>query len=211
MLRQFPLILLVVILYNFLALGGWAVGDHNLQPFLSHSVTIPVVSGDKWTFTIADVLQLVTLILLFVEIIKATRTTAREIVNHALSMLTFYRGADRIHRRQRVCHVVVLLHHDDVAFRRDRRATRSRLSPPSMILASAAPEPIEDSQASGFPEDGRTGGPPVFRACRPSPAEQADADQNPCRSVSSRYSPGPSKAFSWTGGRVVEGARLESV
>jgi hypothetical protein len=89
MLRQIPLILLVVILYNFLALGGWAVGNHNLQPFLSHSVTIPVVSGDKWTFTLADVLQLVTLILLFVEIIKATRTTAREIVNHALSMVTF--------------------------------------------------------------------------------------------------------------------------
>jgi hypothetical protein len=89
MLRQIPLILLVVILYNFLALGGWAGGVHNLQPFLAHSVTIPLISGDKWTFSLADVLQLVTLVLLFVEIIKATRTTAREIVNHALSMVTF--------------------------------------------------------------------------------------------------------------------------
>jgi hypothetical protein len=40
-------------------------------------------------FSIGDLLQLVTLILLFVEMIKATRTTAREIINHALSMLTF--------------------------------------------------------------------------------------------------------------------------
>ena len=90
MFRLFPLILIVVILYNFLAFGGWAVGDHNLQPFLqSHGVTIPLVSGDKWVFSLADLFILVTLALLFVEIIKATRTTSREIINHALSMLTF--------------------------------------------------------------------------------------------------------------------------
>jgi hypothetical protein len=90
MLRLFPLILIVVIIYNFLAFGGWAVGDHNLQPFLqSHGVNIPLVSGDKWMFSLADLFLLVTLSLLFVEIIKATRTTSREIINHALSMLTF--------------------------------------------------------------------------------------------------------------------------
>ena len=90
MLRQFPLILIVVIVYNFMAFGGWAVGNHNLEPFLqNHFVTIPVVSGDKWTFSLADLFLLVTLVLLFVEIIKATRTTAREIINHGLSMMTF--------------------------------------------------------------------------------------------------------------------------
>jgi len=90
MLRLFPLILIVVIVYNFLAFGGWAVGDHNLQPFLqNHGVTIPLVSGDKWMFSLADLFLLITLVLLFVEIIKATRTTSREIINHALSMLTF--------------------------------------------------------------------------------------------------------------------------
>jgi hypothetical protein len=90
MLRQFPLTLIVIIVYNFMAFGGWAVGNHNLEPFLlNHAVTIPLVSGDKWTFSLADLFLLVTLILLFVEIIKATRTTAREIINHGLSMLTF--------------------------------------------------------------------------------------------------------------------------
>jgi hypothetical protein len=90
MLRLFPLILIVVIIYNFLAFGGWAVGDHNLQPFLqAHGVVIPLVSGDKWMFSLADLFMLITLSLLFVEIIKATRTTSREIINHALSMLTF--------------------------------------------------------------------------------------------------------------------------
>ncbi len=33
--------------------------------------------------------MLFTLGLLFVEVVKATRTTSRQIVNHALSMLTF--------------------------------------------------------------------------------------------------------------------------
>jgi len=32
---------------------------------------------------------LVTLALLFIEVVKATRTTSREIINHGLSMLTF--------------------------------------------------------------------------------------------------------------------------
>ena len=89
MLRMFPLILIMVILYNFLAFGGWAVGNHDLQPFLAHGVHISLISGDKWNFTIADLMLLSTLILLFVEIVKATRTTSREIINHGLSMVTF--------------------------------------------------------------------------------------------------------------------------
>jgi hypothetical protein len=90
MFRLFPLLLIIIVVYNFLAFGGWAVGNHNLEPFLqSHAVTIPVVSGDKWTFSLADLFMLVALVLLFVEVVKATRTTSREIINHALSMLTF--------------------------------------------------------------------------------------------------------------------------
>src|SRR5208282_3629257 len=90
MLRLFPLLLIIIVVYNFLAFGGWAVGNHNLEPFLqSHYVTIPVVSGDKWAFSLADLFMLVALVLLFVEVVKATRTTSREIINHALSMVTF--------------------------------------------------------------------------------------------------------------------------
>ena len=79
MFRLFPLLLIIIVVYNFLAFGGWAVGDHNLQPFLqTHGVTIPLVSGDKWMFSLADLFLLTALVLLFVEII-----------NHALSMLAF--------------------------------------------------------------------------------------------------------------------------
>lgn len=94
MFRLFPLIFIVVIIYNFLALGSGAV--HYFDPkagsladLLGDGVTIPLVSGDKWHFTIADLFFLTTLGLLFIEVIKATRTTSNEIINHALSMLTF--------------------------------------------------------------------------------------------------------------------------
>jgi hypothetical protein len=89
MLRLFPLILISVIFYNFLAFGGWVAHAASLDGFLAKHITIAMVSGDKWTFSIADLMILVTLFLLFIEVIKATRTTSREIINHALSMLTF--------------------------------------------------------------------------------------------------------------------------
>jgi len=91
MLRLFPLLLLPVILYNLIALGGGTFLHHDIQDMLSydHALTITMFSGDKWRFSFGDFLILVTLGLLFVEIVKATRTTSREIINHGLSMLTF--------------------------------------------------------------------------------------------------------------------------
>jgi hypothetical protein len=56
---------------------------------LSHGFDLPMFSGDIWHFSLGDFIVLVSLVLLFVEIVKATRTTSREIINHALSMLTF--------------------------------------------------------------------------------------------------------------------------
>ena len=94
MFRLFPLLLLAVVFYNFLALGSGAVhyfdpkaGD--LADFLyKDGITIPMHSG-SWFFSMSDLILLGTLVLLFIEVIKATRTTSREIINHALSMLVF--------------------------------------------------------------------------------------------------------------------------
>jgi len=46
-------------------------------------------SGDTWRFSIGDMLVTFTLLLLFVEIVKSTRTSSRQLVNHGLSVLTF--------------------------------------------------------------------------------------------------------------------------
>jgi hypothetical protein len=91
MFRLFPLLIIPLVIYNLFALGGGVVGHHDIQDLLSlnHAVTIRMFSGDQWKFSFGDLLILMSLLLLFVEVVKATRTTAREIINHGLSMLTF--------------------------------------------------------------------------------------------------------------------------
>jgi hypothetical protein len=89
MLRLFPLLLIVVVLYNILAFGHGLASHAGMEAFLAQSVGIHMFSGDTWNFTIGDFFVLLSIALLFVEIVKATRTTSREIINHGLSMLTF--------------------------------------------------------------------------------------------------------------------------
>lgn len=91
MFRLFPLLLIPLIVYNLFALGGGVIGHHDIQDLLSlnHSVSIRMFSGDIWKFSFGDFLMFGSLILLFVEVVKATRTTANEIINHGLSMLIF--------------------------------------------------------------------------------------------------------------------------
>ncbi len=91
MLRLFPLLVIPVIIYNIIALFGGVLLHHDIQDMLSiqHAVTIHMFSGDSWKFSFGDFLILLTLGLLFIEVVKATRTTSREIINHGLSLLTF--------------------------------------------------------------------------------------------------------------------------
>jgi hypothetical protein len=49
--------------------------------------TVPLVSGTVWTVTIGDILLVFGLLMLFLELINATRTGSATIINHALSML----------------------------------------------------------------------------------------------------------------------------
>ena len=91
MLRVFPLLLIPVVFYNLIALGGGAILHNDVQDMLSynHALAITMFSGDQWKFSFGDFLVLVTFALLFVAIVKATRTTKHEIINHGLSLLTF--------------------------------------------------------------------------------------------------------------------------
>src|ERR1700679_570425 len=91
MFRLFPLLIIPIVIYNIFALGGSLFGFHDIQDALSlnHSVTIHMFSGDFWKFSFGDLLLTGALFLLFIEVIKATRTTSNEIINHGLSMLTF--------------------------------------------------------------------------------------------------------------------------
>lgn len=86
MLRAFPKMLIAVLVYNVIIFAGGAMG-HPAGPLLERNVPVTVFSGDVWKISLGDGLLFLALVLLFVEIIKATRTSRREILNHAFSTL----------------------------------------------------------------------------------------------------------------------------
>lgn len=88
MFRVFPLLIIPVLIYMLLVFGGGIAGHADVARFLAGGFDIRMFSGDSWHLSWGDLLLLLTLALLFVEILKATRTTSREIINHGLSMLT---------------------------------------------------------------------------------------------------------------------------
>ena len=88
MLRAFPMILIAVVVYNVLVFGGVAMG-HEASVLLARNFPVTVFSGDIWKISLGDALVALALLLLFIEMVKATRPSRREILNHALSMLTF--------------------------------------------------------------------------------------------------------------------------
>lgn len=91
MLRSFPLIILSIILYNALVFASpiFFGSAMPIDDVLARHVSFTMFSGEEWNFSVGDFLVVLTLLLLFVEVVKATRTTAVEVVNHGLSTLTF--------------------------------------------------------------------------------------------------------------------------
>jgi hypothetical protein len=85
----FPMILIVVILYNLVYFGGAVAGHHDMQAILDQSFALKMFSGDVWRVTTSDLLELLALAMLFIETVRAARSNSREILNHAFSMLTF--------------------------------------------------------------------------------------------------------------------------
>lgn len=83
-LRSIPLLAISLILYNLVAFmfGIEALGNLALPE-------INMLSGGVWRFTWGDGLILVTLVLLFIELVKATYTTSSTLVDHGLSMIVF--------------------------------------------------------------------------------------------------------------------------
>jgi hypothetical protein len=88
MLRAFPMILIAIVVYNALIFGGGAMG-HDAPALLGQNFPVKVFSGDIWKISLGDGLTALALTLLFVEVVKATRTNHRAILNHTLSMVTF--------------------------------------------------------------------------------------------------------------------------
>jgi hypothetical protein len=86
--RAFPMILIAVAAYNLVVFGGATTG-HDTVSLLGRNFPVTALSGDVWKISLGDGLLALALLLLFIETIKAARTSHREIINHALSLLTF--------------------------------------------------------------------------------------------------------------------------
>jgi len=82
-LRSLPLIVLALILYNALVL---VFGVEVLEKTLFE---IHMLSGGLWKFTWGDLIILLTLFLLFIELVKSTYTNTSSLVDHGLSMIVF--------------------------------------------------------------------------------------------------------------------------
>jgi len=67
-------------------IGGSGTADEilNKQLFKLH-----MVSGADWVFRTSDLITIITMMALFVELIKSTYTSSSQMIDHGLSMLVF--------------------------------------------------------------------------------------------------------------------------
>ncbi len=100
MISNFPWLLVAVIVYNVIAFGLGvdpqippANADGSIPPILTAFdqplFTVPMISPGYWQLKLGDLVIMLTLALLFVELVKATRTSSYSIVDHAMSMVVF--------------------------------------------------------------------------------------------------------------------------
>ena len=87
MLASIPLLVIPFILYN-VGLTG-VTGEAGTNPWKTELFSYTMVSGGVFTMTLGDALIVLALVLLFIEIFKATRTTNWSIVDHLLSTFVF--------------------------------------------------------------------------------------------------------------------------
>ena len=86
MFAHIPLMIVPFILYNLGLAGAFgAIAD----PWRAQLFSLPMLSGGVWTMSLADLLVLFALAILFVEILKATRTSNASVLDHLLSILVF--------------------------------------------------------------------------------------------------------------------------
>ena len=81
MLTNFPLMAIALIIYNGIVFG---LGGDALR-WQSEMFNINMVSGAPWQFQLGHLMLTIGLVLLFVEILKATRVGSLSILDHLLS------------------------------------------------------------------------------------------------------------------------------
>lgn len=86
MLQTLPLLALSLMLYVLLSLF---TGDPGAPWYRLSSFELELMSGDLWRVSRGDVFLAFSMVLLFVEILRATRSGSASVMNHAFSVVVF--------------------------------------------------------------------------------------------------------------------------
>ncbi|WP_438751351.1 hypothetical protein [Pararhizobium sp. O133] len=87
MIAAIPLLILPFILYNLGMVG--VLGSGGVAVFEDVILSMTMLSGAVWTMSVGDLVIVIALLLLFVEILKATRVSSKALLDHLLSMVLF--------------------------------------------------------------------------------------------------------------------------
>jgi len=86
MLQIFPLLAVSLALFT---ICSFATGGNPTPWYDSEALTIDLMSTDQWLITYGHLFILFSMMMLFVEILRATRTGGASVVNHAFSVVVF--------------------------------------------------------------------------------------------------------------------------
>lgn len=86
MLAIIPLMIVPFVLYNLVLAGLIGGGVGGLS---STIMSLDMMSGATWTMSLGDLIIVVALVMLFIEVLKATRTGAASVLDHLLSTFLF--------------------------------------------------------------------------------------------------------------------------
>lgn len=87
MLNAVPLMVIPFILYNLAMVG--LMGSGGLPSLHNDLIVLSMISGAMWSMSLGDLFIVVALVVLFFEILRATRSSRGSLANHMLSMLVF--------------------------------------------------------------------------------------------------------------------------
>lgn len=86
MLSAVPLMIVPFIIYNAIMIGIAGAGIESLPMRL---LELQMMSGAVWSMSLGDLLIVIGLLMMFFEIIKATRTGSWSVIDHLLSTFLF--------------------------------------------------------------------------------------------------------------------------
>ena len=85
----FPLLLLPMLYFNFMAIGVYGMDSVAVNAWLASSAfQLTMFSGAVWSMTQADVIVAAAMGLLFIEILKSIGSPMLSLVNHGIAVMT---------------------------------------------------------------------------------------------------------------------------